>query len=380
MKEIATEVHVAKGLEDVVVGPSAITFIDGLEGRMIYRGYDAVSLAGHVSFEEVVYLLWEGDLPNRDQLKPLSSSLVDFRALPPDVLSTMKTFPKTAHPMDALRAGVALLAMNDPDSMDPTLDGNRRKAVRLVARLATMVGAWERIRKGKEPIAPDPSLGHSANFLYMVTGQRPDDVSVQALDLYGTLLADHDLNASTFTGRVIISTLSDVYSAVGGSLGALKGSLHGGANEKAMEMFLEIGDPALAEAWVLKAMAEKRRIMGFGHRVYKVEDPRSVPLRAMAHRLSQMKNDMRWYNISIKVAETVARTKKIYTNVDFYSPILLYLAGIPIDLFTAVFAVSRVAGWSAHVFEQMADNRLIRPRTDYVGPLNRTFTPLEQRP
>jgi len=282
--------------------------------------------------------------------------------------------------MDALRAGVALLAMNDPDSMDPTLDGNRRKAVRLVARLATMVGAWERIRKGKEPIAPDPSLGHSANFLYMVTGQRPDDVSVQALDLYGTLLADHDLNASTFTGRVIISTLSDVYSAVGGSLGALKGSLHGGANEKAMEMFLEIGDPALAEAWVLKAMAEKRRIMGFGHRVYKVEDPRSVPLRAMAHRLSQMKNDMRWYNISIKVAETVARTKKIYTNVDFYSPILLYLAGIPIDLFTAVFAVSRVAGWSAHVFEQMADNRLIRPRTDYVGPLNRTFTPLEQRP
>ena len=380
MTDSPKETQAAKGLEDVVVGPSSITFLDGLKGRMLYKGYDTVSLAGKTTFEEVVYLLWEGDLPNRSQLKPFAASLAEARALPPEALAAMEKFPKNAHPMDALRAGVCLMGLSNPDAADLSPAATRRKAVRLVARMATLAAAWERIRRGQTPLAPDPTLGHSANFLYMITGKRPDPVSVEGLDMYLSLLADHDLNASTFTARVITSTLSDLHSAITGALGALKGSLHGGANEKAMEMFLEIGEADKAEAWVEKTVANKGKIMGFGHRVYKVEDPRSGPLRAMSHRLSQVKGDLRWYNISIKVAETVHRIKKINTNVDFYSASLLYLMGIPVDLFTTVFASSRVAGWCAHVFEQAADNRLIRPRTEYVGPTDRPFVPLEQRP
>lgn len=374
------EVHAAKGLEDVIVGPSAITFLDGVQGRMLYRGYNAIELAGKTGFEEVVHLLWNGELPNRDQLKPFSQSLAEARAVPANVIAHLSKFPAQAHPMDVLRTGVSLLAMTDPDVANHSADAVRRKALRLVAQVATLAAAWHRIRQGQTPVAPDPSLGHSANFLYMITGQKPDPVSIEALDMYLTLLADHDLNASTFTARVVTSTLSDLHSAVTSAIGALKGPLHGGANEKAMEMFLEIADPAKAEGWIEKAIVEKRKIMGFGHRVYKVEDPRSAPLRAMSHRLSQVKGDMRWYNISIKVAETVQRSKNIYTNVDFFSASVLYLLGIPIDLFTTVFAASRTAGWCAHVFEQLADNRLIRPRTEYAGPALRPFVPLVQRP
>jgi citrate synthase len=380
MTDTPKDMHVPKGLEDVVVGPSSITFLDGVKGQMLYKGYDAVAMAGKISFEEVVYLLWEGELPNAAQLKSFSKSLADQRALPAEVLAVMEKFPKKCHPMDVLREGVTLLDMLPPGTADRPSDANRENAVGLVARVATLATAWDRIRRGQAPIPPDPSLSHSANFLYMLNGQKPSPLSVEALDMYLALLADHDLNASTFTGRVIISTLSDIHSAVAGSLGALKGPLHGGANEKAMEMFLQIGDPDKAEDWVANAIKEKHKIMGFGHRVYKVEDPRSVPLRAMSHRLSQEKGDLRWYNISIKVAEAVQRRKNIYTNVDFYSASVLYLLGIPIDLFTAVFAAGRVAGWCAHNFEQLVDNRLIRPRTDYVGPAHRPFVSLEQRP
>lgn len=379
MSDTPKDLHVPKGLEDVVVGTSSITFLDGLKGRMLYKGYDAVAMAGQVSFEEIVYLLWEGDLPTRAQLQPFSKSLADNRALPAEVLAVMEKFPKYCHPMDVLREGVTLLAMVASDAHDGSQKDNREKALRLVARMGTFAAAWDRIRKGLPVIPPDPTLSHSANFIYMVTGKKPDPLSVEAMDMYLSLLADHDLNASTFTARVIISTLSDMHSAIAGALGALKGPLHGGANEKAMEMFLEIGDPAQVDSWVEKALEEKRKIMGFGHRVYKVEDPRSVPLRAMAHRLSVEKGDTRWYNISIKVAEAVQRHKNIYTNVDFYSASVLYLLGIPIDLFTTVFAAGRVAGWCAHVFEQLADNRLIRPRTDYTGPTDRVFKPLAQR-
>lgn len=380
MTETPKDLHVPKGLEDVVVGPSSITFLDGLEGRMLYKGYDAVAMAGKISFEEVVYLLWEGNLPNASQLNTFSKTLAENRALPPEVLSVMEKFPKKCHPMDVLREGVTLLGMLAPDAHEGSSKDDRQKAIRLVARMATFAAAWDRIRRGQTPLPPDPTLSHSANFLYMVTGQKPHRTAIEAMDMYLALLADHDLNASTFTARVIISTLSDMHSAVAGALGALKGPLHGGANEKAMEMFLEIGDPDKVEAWVEKAIAEKKKIMGFGHRVYKVEDPRSVPLRAMSHRLSQEMGDLRWYNISIKVAEAVRRRKNIYTNVDFYSASVLYLLGVPIDLFTTVFAAGRVAGWCAHIFEQLGDNRLIRPRTDYVGPTNRPFVPLEQRP
>jgi citrate synthase len=380
MTDTPKELHVPKGLEDVVVGPSSITFLDGIKGRMLYKGYDAVGMAGKISFEEVVYLLWEGDLPNRSQLKTFSQSLAESRALPGEVLSLLEKFPKKCHPMDVLREGITLLGMLAPDESEESPEAQRRKAIGMVARMATLAAAWDRIRRGQVPLAPDLSLGHSANFLYMLTGQKPDPLSVEAMDMYLSLLADHDLNASTFTARVIISTLSDMHSAVAGALGALKGPLHGGANEKAMEMFLEIADPSKVDTWIEKAIQEKRKIMGFGHRVYKVEDPRSVPLRAMSHRLSQVRGDMRWYNISIKVAEAVQRQKKIYTNVDFFSASVLYLMGVPIDLFTTVFAAGRVAGWCAHIFEQLADNRLIRPRTDYVGPTDRPYVPLEQRP
>jgi citrate synthase len=379
MSDTPKDLHVPKGLEDVVIGPSSITFLDGIKGRMLYKGYDAVAMAGRVSFEEIVYLLWEGDLPTRTQLQPFSKSLADNRVLPAEVLAVMEKFPKHCHPMDVLREGVTLLAMVSPDAHDGSQKDNREKALRLVARMATFAAAWDRIRKGLPVVSPDPTLSHSANFIYMVTGKKPTASEVEAMDMYLALLADHDLNASTFTARVIVSTLSDMHSAIAGALGALKGPLHGGANEKAMEMFLEIGDPANVDSWVEKALQEKRKIMGFGHRVYKVEDPRSVPLRAMAHRLSVEKGDMRWYNISIKVAEAVQRHKNIYTNVDFYSATVLYLLGIPIDLFTTVFAAGRVAGWCAHVFEQLADNRLIRPRTDYTGPTDRVFKPLAQR-
>lgn len=378
-KTLTKDAHAPKGLEDVVAGPSSITFLDGIRGKMIYRGYDVTKIADKTIFEEVLHLLWNGDLPNRSQLEVLQKDLAAVRALPAEVLAALEKFPKKSHPMDVLRAGVCLLALYDPDGTDTSPAATRRKALRLVAQLATLTGAWNRIRQGAAPLAPDPSLSHSANFLYMITGTRPDAVSAQAMDLYLSLLADHDLNASTFAARVVVSTLSDVHAGLAGALAALKGPLHGGANEKAMEMFLEIGDPAKTEAWVEKAIAEKRKIMGFGHRVYKVEDPRSGLLKQMAERLGQVKNEMRWYQISVKVADTVHRLKGLNTNVDFYSASVLYLLGIPIDLFTAIFAAARSAGWCAHVFEQLADNRLIRPRSEYTGPGDRDFVPLAQR-
>jgi citrate synthase len=371
------EIH--KGLEGVVAGPSSITFLDGLQGRMIYKGYNAIDLAGKVTFEEVAHLLWEGDLPTRQQLEAFSNSFLPHRDLPPEVLDVMKRLPPKVHPMDVLRTVVCLLGDFDPETPASTPEANRRKAARLVARLPTATAAWDRIRKGLPLLPPDPALGHAANFLYMLTGKKPDPLQVQAMDLYLTLLADHDLNASTFAARVVISTLSDIYSATSAALGALKGSLHGGANEKAMEMFLEIGEEAKAEAYIERAIAEKKKIMGFGHRVYKVEDPRSGPLKAMSRQLGEARRQPKWHNISAKVAEIVQKRKNINTNVDFYSASVLYLLDIPIDLFTPVFAISRMAGWAAHVFEQLKDNRLIRPRTDYVGPMDRTFVPLDQR-
>jgi citrate synthase len=373
------DAHAPKGLENVVLGPSSITFLDGLKGRMIYRGYDAIELAGRASFEEVLHLLWEGDLPSKPKLDAFVKPFVAERALPAFVVDILKTLPKKAHPMEVLRTGVSLLAHGDPDGADNSPAATRRKAVRLVAQVSSLAAAWERIRKGQEVVAPDPSLSHAANFLYMITGKKPGAIEVEALDMYLTLLADHDLNASTFAGCVVTSTLSDIYSAVTAAVGALKGPLHGGANEKAMEMFLEIGDPAKAEAYIEKAIAEKKKIMGFGHRVYKVEDPRSGPLKKMARRVGEAKNDTRWFDISVKVAEVVHKHKNINTNVDFYSASLLYMIGVPIDQFTPVFAISRIAGWCAHVFEQLADNRLIRPRTDYVGPTNRVILPIERR-
>jgi citrate synthase len=371
--------HAPKGLEGVVFGASSITFLDGLGGRMFYRGYNVLDLAEKVSFEEVVHLLWQGELPTREKLAAFVKPIVKQRALPAPVLKFLKTLPKKSHPMEVVRTGVSLLAHYDPDGPDGSLEAVRRKSERLVARMATLVAAWDRIRNGRRPIAPNPKLSHAANFLYMLTGKKPGPVDVQALDAYLALLADHDLNASTFAACVVTSTMSDVYSAVTAAIAALKGPLHGGANEKAMEMFLAIGEPSKADAWIEKALAEKRKIMGFGHRVYKVEDPRSVPLRAIARKLGQAKGDLRWMDVAVKVEEAFTRRKNIKTNVDFYSAPLLYLLGIPMDLFTPMFAVSRVAGWCAHVVEQMERNRIVRPRTEYAGPTDRAFAPIEAR-
>jgi citrate synthase len=368
-----------KGLEGIIAAESEITFLDGRLGVMIYRGYNAVDLAGKVSFEEAVHLLWDGDLPNKARLEAFSKEFLQYRALPPEILDILGKFPARAHPMDVLRTAVSALGALDPESVLNTAEVNRRKAVRLVARIATITAAWERLRKGQKPIPPDPALSHAANFLYMLTGEKPDALAVQALETYLVLLADHDLNASTFAARVTVSTLSDVHSAVTAAIGALKGPLHGGANEKAMQMFMEIGDASRAAAYVEKAVTEKKKIMGFGHRVYKVEDPRSKPLKEMLKRLSDHKKDTKWYDISVKVAQEVHRHKNINTNVDFYSASLLYLLGIAPDLFTPIFAMSRVAGWTAHIFEQCKDNRIIRPLSHYVGPHLRAFVPLDQR-
>jgi citrate synthase len=368
-----------KGLEGVVAAETHITSLDGRRGVMLYRGYNAVDLAAQTSFEEVVHLLWEGELPTRKVLEPFSRAFVESRAVPGEVIDLMRRLPAKAHPMGVLRTAVSALGVFDPEAADNTPESHRRKAVRLVARMATLTAAWDRIRKGLPLVEPDPALSHAANFIYMVTGQKPDALSARALDMYLVLLADHDLNASTFAARIAVSTQSDVYSAVTGAIGVLKGPLHGGANEKAMEMFIDIGDESRVEGYIVKALAEKRKIMGFGHRVYKVEDPRSKPLKEMLRALSEHKGKMTWYNISVKVAEEVHRHKNINTNVDFYSASLLYLLNIPTDLFTPLFAVARVAGWSAHIFEQWNDNRLIRPLTHYLGPSPRAVVPIDQR-
>jgi citrate synthase len=369
----------SRGLEGIVAASSAITYLDGIKGRMIYRGYDIVKMSGDVTFEEVLHLLWEGELPSAKTLETFNAPFVKARAVAPEVLDALTRLPKTTHPMDVLRTGVSLLGIYDPDGNDNSPEAIRRKAIRIVAQMPTLAAAWHRLRQGLEPIHPKSNLGHSANFLYMMTGKDPEALESKAMDLYLNLLADHSLNASTFTARVVVSTLSDIYSAITGAIGSLKGPLHGGANEKAMEMFIDIGDPQKADAYIEQAITDKKKIMGFGHRVYKVDDPRSVPLKEMSRRLSEVKGNMKWYDISNRVAESVLKRKKIYTNVDFYSASVLYLVGIPVDFFTPIFAISRAAGWTAHLFEQFADNRLIRPDAEYVGPSERPFVPVDQR-
>jgi len=368
-----------KGLEGIVAAESTLTFLDGRQGRMLYRGYNTVDICDKITYEEVVHLLWEGELPTKARLAEFAKAFLPHRALPGPIIDLMRSLPPKSNPMDVLRTCVSALGAMDLETPSNTADAHRRRAARLVPQVASITAVWNRVRAGQPVIEPDASLSHAANFLYMLTGKAPDAMGTKALEAYLVLLADHDLNASTFAARVTVSTLSDLHSAVTAAIGALKGPLHGGANEKAMEMFLEIGDEGKVVSYIEKAMAEKKKIMGFGHRVYKVEDPRSQPLKQMLLRLSEHKKDMRWYDISTKVAEEVHRHKNINTNVDFYSASLLYLLDVPIDIFTPIFAVARVAGWTAHVFEQAKDNRIIRPLSHYMGPAPRALVPLDQR-
>jgi citrate synthase len=374
-----TEGGAIKGLEGVVAATSRLCDLDGREGRLAYQGYDIDELARRATFEEVVWLLWHGELPRPAELEGFRRELADARPLHPLVLRALKLLPRHMHPMRVLQTAVALLGALDPEAEDGSAEANRRKAARLVAQMATLTAAFHRVRQGRRPAAPRPDLSHAANFLLMVAGRKPRAVSVRAFDAALVLYAEHELNASTFTTRVVASTLADLHSAVAAGLGALKGPLHGGAGEAVMHTLQEIGSPERAEAFTEQALAEKRRLMGFGHRVYKAGDPRARILRELAEKACRQSGQAVWFDIAVRLHEAVQRAKGLIPNVDFYSAPLFAALGIPVDLFVPVIAVARIAGWSAHVMEQHADNRLIRPRAEYAGPGARPFRPLAQR-
>jgi citrate synthase len=369
------------GLEDVVAASSSICYLDGERGVLAYYGYDIHDLV-RASFEEVCYLLWHGRLPNRAELGDLQSQFAAARPLSESTLRLMKQLP-ASDGMDTLRTLTSALGQYDPEANDNSSQANYRKAVRLTAQLASLVATYGRMQKGGGPIQPDPALGHAANFLYMLTGDRPGALATRAFDVALVLHADHELNASTFAARVAAATLTDLYSAIVAAIGTLKGPLHGGANADVMRMLIEIGQDALPERVddaIRSKLARKVKIPGFGHRVYRTEDPRATHLRKMSKELGERAGNTRWYEMSRRIEQLVTGEKKLYPNVDFYSASTYYTLGIAIDLFTPIFAVSRVAGWTAHCLEQYANNRLIRPRTDYIGPAYpQTFLPLNQR-
>src|SRR5918996_601040 len=370
------------GLEDVTATTSAICYLDGDRGVLAYCGYDIHDLAKGASFEEVCYLLWHRRLPTRAELGDLQSQLAAARPLPEAVLRLMRTLPRVDG-MDALRTLTSALGHYDAEANDASPQAQCRKAVRLTAQVATLVATWGRMQSGGGPIAPDPVLGHAANFLYMLTGERPNATAVRALDVALVLHADHELNASTFAARVAAATLTDMYSATVAAVGTLKGPLHGGANADVMRLLLEIGENASGERVedaIRGKLARKVKIPGFGHRVYRTEDPRATHLRRMSKEIGEKAGNTRWFEMSRRIEQPVTGEKKLYPNVDFYSAPTYYTLGIPVDLYTPIFAVSRVSGWTAHCLEQYANNRLIRPRTDYIGPnYPQTFLPLESR-
>jgi citrate synthase len=367
------------GLEDVVVSTSELCFIDGDRGRLLYRGYDIHDLVAQSTFEEVVYLLWHGHLPTRPEWEGFRKALVSQRRLPPKVLSLLRSFPRKADPMDVVRTAVSALGLLDPDAGNDSREANLRKAVRIQAQVPTLVAAWARIRKGRPAVAPNPRLGLAANFLYMLTGKKPSELAAKAMDTSLILHADHELNASTFAARVTVATLSDIHSGVVSGVGTLKGPLHGGANVGVIRMLLEIGEVDRAEAWIKSALAQKKRIMGFGHRVYHTEDPRATHLRRLSEALGREAGDLRWYEMSRIVERVVKDQKGLHPNVDFYSGSTYYAMGIDPDLYTPIFVISRVSGWSAHILEQHANNRLIRPRAEYTGSRQATYVPLDRR-
>jgi citrate synthase len=370
------------GLEDVVATSSAICFIDGDRGVLSYAGYDIHDLASSATFEEVCFLLWHRRLPSRAELGDLQSQFAAARAVPEAIIRLMRSLPPVDG-MDALRTLVSALAHYDKELADNSPQAQYRKAVRLTAQVSTIVATWGRLQAGGGPIAPDPVLGQAANFLYMLKGDRPNSTEIKALDIALTLHADHELNASTFAARVSAATLTDIYSAVVGGIGALKGPLHGGANAEVMKMLLEFGQsatPERVEEAIRAKLARKEKIPGFGHRVYRTEDPRATHLRQMSRDLGARAGNTAWFDMSQRIEALVKGEKKLNPNVDFYSASVYYALGIPIDLYTPIFAVSRMSGWTAHVLEQYANNRLIRPRADYIGPAYpQRFVPLEQR-
>ncbi|MBM7096469.1 citrate synthase [Bacillus sp. H-16] len=367
-----------KGLEGIVATTSSVSSI--IDGVLTYNGYNIDDLADYATFEEVVYLLWNHKLPTKEELESFTKELNGYSAVPSEVLEQLKTYPiDKVHPMAALRTAVSNLALFDEDADEMSEEANRKKAMKLQAQMPTIVTAFARIREGKEPIAPKPELSYAANFLYMLDGEEPDETSIEAFNKALVLHADHELNASTFTARVCVATLSDVYSGVTAAIGALKGPLHGGANERVMAMLSEIGDEDKVEEYIHKALENKEKIMGFGHRVYKDGDPRAKHLKEMSRQLTKITGESKWYEMSVKIDEIVTSEKGLLPNVDFYSASVYHSLGIEHDLFTPIFAVSRVSGWLAHILEQYDNNRLIRPRAEYVGPDKQAWVPVDKR-
>jgi citrate synthase len=368
-----------RGLEGVVAAETQLCDLDGANGRLAYRGYDIADLAQKATFEQVTYLLLHGELPKPAQLDGFVVQLTAARAIPSELIQAFRLMSKDTDPMRVLQAATAVLGMSDPDATDNTHAANVRKAVRLTSQFATAICAHHRVRQGKEPVTPAAGLSHAANFLYMLTGERPNQAASKAFDASLTLYAEHELNASTFTTRTIVSTQSDMHSAVAGGVGALKGPLHGGAGEAVMHTLMEIGEVANVDAFTEKSLATKRRFMGMGHRVYKAGDPRAAILRGMAEEACRQSGQFKWFQIAVALHERIAAAKGLIPNVDFYSAPLFYSLGIPIDLFTPVIAAGRIAGWSANIIEQHDDNRLIRPRADYVGPKRREYVEIAKR-
>ncbi len=371
-----------KGLEGIIAANSGICWIDGEAGVLSYRGIDIHDLAENSTFEETAYLLWNGVLPNQLELREFQSQLSMARELDQRIIDMLRAFPPAATPMEVLRTAVSALSFFDADEKDNSHDANLRKAYNLTAQIAMIVAIYDRIRKGKEIIPPDRSLSHAANFLWMLKGEKPSETAARTLDIALVLHADHELNASTFTARVIAATLSDIHSAITGAIGALKGPLHGGANEGVMRLLLTIDKEGADPVEYIKGMlAARQKISGFGHRVYRTEDPRATHLRRMSEQLCKDTGQTKWFEMSRAIELYINREKKLNANVDFYSASTYATLGIDIDLYTPIFAVSRIAGWAAHVIEQIDDNRLIRPRAEYIGPAYPTpYIPVDRRP
>jgi citrate synthase len=368
-----------QGLREVVAAQTSISDIDGLEGRLWYVGYDIADLARHATFEEVIYLLHNLELPDRSQLAQINEFLVGERPLHPFLARMMPTLAQNTSPMSMLRTSVSASSAFDPDGWDESPEAEYRKAMRLIAETPTMIATFDRLRTGREMVPPNPGLSHAGNFLWMLHGYEPDPEDAATLDTTFTLYADHTMNASTFTARIIASTLSDTFSAMTGAIGALKGPLHGGANEESQKMAEEVGKPENAEAYVRERLARHEKIFGFGHAVYKTMDPRATVLKQMCKELGERVGQPQWYEIFAALEETTFEQKGLYPNVDLYAAGVYHMLGIPTDLMTPIFALARMAGWTAHVREQYANNRIIRPGSEYVGPRDRTYIPIDER-
>ncbi len=369
----------AAGLRGVVAAQSSISDVDGEKGILIYQGYDIHDLAANSTFEETIFLLWNGRLPKKDELEALESELRANYDVPAEVLAMIKTFPKDADPMDVLRTSVSSLDFYDKDGHGTDRENAMRAAIKLTAQMPALVAAWENIRNGKEPIAPKKDVNIATNFLYMMTGEMPGPDEAHISDVCLILHADHELNASTFTARVVAGTLADMYGAVTAGIAALAGPLHGGANTAVMKMLLEIGDVDKVDSWLDEALAAKHKIMGIGHAVYKTEDPRATWLRKYSKQLGEKKGETKWFEMSQRIEKLMQEKKGMFPNVDFYSASTYYLMGLPLDQFTPIFAISRISGWAGHILEQYANNKLIRPRAEYIGARDQKYVPISER-